>query len=91
MSAGLEVADVFRRHGEAYRRAHDGHLSRVERQPDNPGIAARSKDLREQVLLKGKPSAWRFATDQEMPFPTPRQQLRLVIWLSLVRRHNLRV
>src|SRR5438132_5673799 len=31
MSIGLEVADVFRRHGEAYRRAHDGHLSRVER------------------------------------------------------------
>src|SRR6202023_3538611 len=31
MSAGLEVADVFRRHGEAYRRAHDGHLSRGER------------------------------------------------------------
>src|SRR5437763_10161055 len=30
MSAGLEVADVFRRHGKAYR-AHDGHLSRVER------------------------------------------------------------
>jgi len=31
MSSGLEVADVFRRHGEAYRRAHDGHLGRVER------------------------------------------------------------
>ncbi len=31
MSAGLEVADVFRRHGEAYRRAHDAHLGRVER------------------------------------------------------------
>src|SRR5829696_7542707 len=31
MSAGLEVADVFRRHGEAYRRCHDGHLGRVER------------------------------------------------------------
>jgi len=31
MSAGLEVADIFRRHGEAYRRAHDGHLGRVER------------------------------------------------------------
>src|SRR5580765_749388 len=31
MSAGLEVADVFRRHGDAYRRLHDGHLSRVER------------------------------------------------------------
>src|SRR5680860_406468 len=31
MSADLEVADVFRCHGEAYRRAHDGHLGRVER------------------------------------------------------------
>jgi Putative transposase/Transposase zinc-binding domain len=31
LPAGLEVADVFRRHGEAYRRAHDGHLGRVER------------------------------------------------------------
>ena len=31
MSTGLEVADVFRRHGDAYRRAHDGHLGRVER------------------------------------------------------------
>ncbi|MGE0675079.1 MAG: IS91 family transposase [Methylibium sp.] len=31
MSAGLEVADVFRHHGDAYRRAHDGHLGRVER------------------------------------------------------------
>jgi len=30
MSAGLEVADIFRRHGDAYRRAHDGHLGRVE-------------------------------------------------------------
>lgn len=31
MSAGLEVADVLHRHGEAYRRAHAGHLGRVER------------------------------------------------------------
>jgi Putative transposase/Transposase zinc-binding domain len=31
MSGSLEVADVFRHHGEAYRRAHDGHLSRIER------------------------------------------------------------
>jgi len=31
MSGGLELADVFRRHGDAYRRAHDGHLGRVER------------------------------------------------------------
>jgi hypothetical protein len=25
------VADIFHRHGEAYRRAHDGHMGRVER------------------------------------------------------------
>jgi Putative transposase/Transposase zinc-binding domain len=31
MPTGLEVADIFRRHGEAYRGAHDGHLGRVER------------------------------------------------------------
>src|SRR3954466_10056086 len=30
MSA-LEVADIFRRHGEAYREAHAGHLGRTER------------------------------------------------------------
>jgi Putative transposase/Transposase zinc-binding domain len=27
----LEVADVFRRHGEAFRQAYDGHLGRTER------------------------------------------------------------
>ena len=31
MSGSLELADVFRRHGDAYRRAHGGHLGRVER------------------------------------------------------------
>jgi hypothetical protein len=31
MSARLEVADIFRRHGDAYRRARAGHLGRVER------------------------------------------------------------
>lgn len=31
MSPALEVADIFRRHGPAYARAHDGHLGRVER------------------------------------------------------------
>jgi hypothetical protein len=29
--AALEVADIFRRHGEAYRQAHAGHLGRTER------------------------------------------------------------
>jgi hypothetical protein len=31
MPAGLEVADIFRRHGEAYRLAHAGHMGRAER------------------------------------------------------------
>ncbi|ESX98031.1 hypothetical protein X753_31570 [Mesorhizobium sp. LNJC399B00] len=31
MRSELEVADIFRRHGHAYRVAHDGHLDRVER------------------------------------------------------------
>ena len=31
MASGLEVAEVFRRHGEAYRQAQAGHLGRVER------------------------------------------------------------
>ncbi|RJT19713.1 IS91 family transposase, partial [Mesorhizobium waimense] len=31
MSARLEVANIFRRHAEAYRQAHDGRLGRVER------------------------------------------------------------
>lgn len=31
MRSELEVADIFRRHGHAYRLAHDGHLGRVER------------------------------------------------------------
>jgi len=31
MRGTLEVADIFRRHGEAFRRSHHGHLGRVER------------------------------------------------------------
>jgi len=31
MSLQLELADIFRRHGDAYRKAHAGHLGRVER------------------------------------------------------------
>jgi hypothetical protein len=31
MRSELEVADIFRRHGQAYRATHDGHLGRVER------------------------------------------------------------
>lgn len=31
MAANLEVADIFRRHGAAYRQANHGHLGRLER------------------------------------------------------------
>ncbi|MEA2845656.1 MAG: hypothetical protein QOG78_937 [Rhodospirillaceae bacterium] len=31
MASGLEVAEIFRHHGEAYRQAQAGHLGRVER------------------------------------------------------------
>ncbi len=31
MRSSLEVADIFRRHGDAYRSAHDAHMGRVER------------------------------------------------------------
>ncbi|MDA9406977.1 hypothetical protein XH80_09625 [Bradyrhizobium sp. CCBAU 45384] len=31
MAPVLEVADIFRRHGEAFRQARAGHLGRVER------------------------------------------------------------
>ena len=31
MRTALEVADIFRRHGAAYRSAHDAHMGRVER------------------------------------------------------------
>lgn len=31
MRSELEVADIFRRHGNVYAQAHDGHLGRVER------------------------------------------------------------
>src|SRR4051794_28000972 len=68
--------------------AHEPQLlSRLERQPDNPGIAARCKDLGEQVLLEPNPSAWRFVADKEMPFLPVAQQLRLLIRLSLLRRN----
>src|SRR5215472_14461697 len=29
--AAVELADILRRHGKAYRQAHDGHLGRTER------------------------------------------------------------
>lgn len=41
----LEVADVLRRHGEVYRRAHAGHLGRVEKRVMSAIIACRTAAL----------------------------------------------
>jgi hypothetical protein len=41
----LEVADIFRRHGEAYREAHAGHLGRTERRVMGAIVACRTAAL----------------------------------------------
>ena len=41
----LEVADVFRRHGDAYRLAHVGHISRVEKKIMGAIVACRTPAL----------------------------------------------
>jgi hypothetical protein len=45
MAAVLEVADVFRRHGEAFRQARTGHLGRVERRVMGAITACRTAAL----------------------------------------------
>jgi hypothetical protein len=43
--ARLEIADVLRRYGEAYRRDHAGHLGRVERRVMSAIVACRTAAL----------------------------------------------
>ena len=45
MSVGLEGADVFRHHGDAYRRAHAEHLGRIERRVMSAILACRTAAL----------------------------------------------
>jgi len=45
MAPALEVADVFRRHGEAFRQARDGHLGGVERRVMGAITACRTAAL----------------------------------------------
>ena len=45
MSAGLEVADVFRRHGELFCQTHAGHIGRVERRVMGAITACRTAAL----------------------------------------------
>src|SRR5260370_17994306 len=45
----LEVADVLRQHGDAYRRDHAGHLGRVERRVMSAIVSCRTDALRGHV------------------------------------------
>src|SRR5271156_1077538 len=45
MSMGLEVADIFRHHGDAYRRARAEHLGRIERRVMSAILACRTAAL----------------------------------------------
>ena len=45
MATGLEVAEVFRRHGETYRQVHAGHLGRTERRVMGAITACRTAAL----------------------------------------------
>jgi len=45
MATGLEVAEVFRRHGETYRQVHAGHLGRTERRVMGAIAACRTAAL----------------------------------------------
>jgi Transposase zinc-binding domain len=41
----IEIADIMRRHGDAYRRDHAGHLGRVERRVMSAIVACRTEAL----------------------------------------------
>lgn len=45
MPAGVEVAEIFRRHGDAYRQAQAGHLGRTERRVMGAIMACRTAAL----------------------------------------------
>jgi hypothetical protein len=59
--AALELADVFRNHGDAYRRDHAGHLGRVERRVMNAVELCRTAALGGHVEACGDYSATRVA------------------------------
>jgi hypothetical protein len=52
MATGLEVAEVFRRHGETYRQLHDEHLGRTERRVMGAIATCRTAALASLTYLK---------------------------------------
>ena len=71
MSARLEVADVFRHHGEAYRQAHVGHLGRVERRTMSAIELCRTAELgghvRGMSVLRHDPHRLQFLSQPALP------------------------
>ena len=61
MATGLEVAEVFRRHGETYRQVHAEHLGRTERRVMGAIAACRTAALGGHAEFTGKllPRSWR--------------------------------
>ena len=57
----LEVGDIFRTHGEAFRRAHDGHLSRAQQKVMSAIEQCRSAALGGHVLRCSRCSAIQIA------------------------------
>jgi len=66
MGPALEVADVFRRHGEAFRQVHAGHLGGVERRvmtrPDKAGDRRRGALASVTAKLGSTPNSLRSPT-----------------------------
>lgn len=66
MRPALEVADIFRRHGPAYRRTHDGHLGRGgaprhggDRAVPDSGARRPCRDLEDCALSRVAYNSWR--------------------------------
>jgi hypothetical protein len=53
------VADIFRRHGEAFRRSHDRHLGRVERRVMAAKLGCTAETLRLNACVQGVQQAER--------------------------------
>jgi hypothetical protein len=83
MAPALEVADIFRRHGEAFRQAHAGHLGCVERRIMGAITACRTAVLGGHVEQCGDCGATRIAYNSCRNRHCPKcQGLARLQWLA---------
>ena len=83
MAPALEVADIFRRHGEAFRQAHAGHLGCVERRIMSAITACRTAALGGHVEQCDDCGATRIAYNSCRNRHCPKcQGLARVQWLA---------